>query len=43
MPVVAVTGEFSWGSDVLVIPDYVIGAGTQDAELRLSDEHTEHE
>jgi dATP pyrophosphohydrolase len=38
MPVVAVTGEFSWGPRVLVIPEYAFGVGVDSAELRLSDE-----
>lgn len=42
MPVVAVTGEFSWGPRVLVIPEYAFGVGVDSAELRLSDEHTEY-
>ncbi|MGH3825090.1 MAG: NUDIX domain-containing protein [Pseudonocardiaceae bacterium] len=42
MPVVAVTGEFTWGPQVLVIPEYAFGVGVKNAELRLSDEHTEY-
>lgn len=42
MPVVAVTGEFTWGSQVLVIPEYAFGVGADGAQLRLSDEHTEY-
>jgi dihydroneopterin triphosphate diphosphatase len=42
MPVVAVTGEFTWGPDVLVIPEYTFGAAVANEDLRLSDEHTEY-
>jgi dATP pyrophosphohydrolase len=39
---VAVTGEFTWGPDVLVIPEYAFGLRIEGAELRLSHEHTEY-
>jgi dihydroneopterin triphosphate diphosphatase len=42
MPVVAVTGEFTWGPSVLVIPEYAFGAGTSSEKLQLSAEHTEY-
>ena len=42
MPVVAVTGEFTWGPDVLVIPEYAFGAEVAGERLALSDEHTEY-
>jgi dATP pyrophosphohydrolase len=42
IPVVYVTGEFTWGPDVLVIPEYAFGARVDDAELTLSHEHTEY-
>ncbi len=42
MPVLAVTGAFTWGPEVLVIPEYAFGAGVEDGRLRLSDEHTEY-
>lgn len=42
MPVVAVTGGFTWGPDVLVIPEYAFGAGVESGRLRLSDEHSEY-
>ncbi|MGH3512776.1 MAG: NUDIX domain-containing protein [Pseudonocardiaceae bacterium] len=42
VPVVAVTGEFTWGPEVLVIPEYAFGAGVEGPDLRLSDEHTEY-
>jgi dATP pyrophosphohydrolase len=39
---VYVTGEFTWGPDVLVIPEYAFGARVEDTELTLSHEHTEY-
>jgi dATP pyrophosphohydrolase len=42
IPVVYVTGEFTWGSDVLVIPEYTFGVRAPGPELTLSDEHTEY-
>jgi hypothetical protein len=42
IPVVYVTGEFTWGPDVLVIPEYAFGARVNDAELTLSGEHAEY-
>lgn len=42
IPVVFVTGEFTWGPDVLVIPEYAFGARVEQSELALSHEHTEY-
>ncbi len=42
IPVVYVTGEFTWGPDVLVIPEYAFGARVEESELTLSQEHTEY-
>jgi dATP pyrophosphohydrolase len=42
IPVVNVTGEFSWGPEVLVIPEHAFGARCEGAELVLSHEHTEY-
>ena len=42
IPVVAVTGEFTWGPDVLVIPEFAFGVRVEDAEFTLSREHTEY-
>jgi len=42
VPVVAVTGEFTWGPDVLVIPEYAFGVRAAGAELSMSHEHTEY-
>lgn len=42
IPVVHVTGELTWGPDVLVIPEFTFGVRVGTAELTLSDEHTEY-
>lgn len=42
IPVVHVTGDFRWGSDVLVIPEHTFGVRCTTPDLMLSDEHTEY-
>ncbi|MEU9396440.1 NUDIX pyrophosphatase [Streptomyces sp. NPDC048324] len=42
IPVLHVTGEFTWGPAVLVIPEYAFGVRADSAELVLSSEHTEY-
>lgn len=42
LPVVNVTGEFTWGPDVLVIPEHTFGVRCGSPQLQLSDEHTEY-
>lgn len=42
IPVVNVTGDFSFGPDVLVLPEYAFGARCSSSALVLSDEHTEY-
>ncbi|MGX1668563.1 NUDIX domain-containing protein [Streptomyces sp. NPDC055400] len=42
IPVVSVTGEFTWGPEVLVIPEHAFGVRADTAELVLSREHTEY-
>jgi dihydroneopterin triphosphate diphosphatase len=41
IPVVYVTGEFTWGPDVLVIPEYAFGVHVAGGGFTLSEEHTE--
>lgn len=41
VPVVAVTGKFTWGPRVLVIPEYAFGVRAPDDRLTLSREHIE--
>ncbi|MFK4222119.1 NUDIX domain-containing protein [Streptomyces sp. NPDC019890] len=40
--VLHVTGEFTWGPDVLVIPEFTFGVRVDNPELDLSGEHTEY-
>ncbi|MBA7600045.1 hypothetical protein ES703_07091 [subsurface metagenome] len=42
VPVVGVTGEFTWGKDVYVIPEYTFGVKSDSDIITLSKEHTEH-
>ncbi|MGH9042573.1 MAG: NUDIX hydrolase [Acidimicrobiia bacterium] len=42
IPVVHVTGEFSFGADVLVIPEFSFGARCSSRTMALSDEHSEY-
>lgn len=42
IPVVDVTGDFSFGPDVLVITEYAFGARCTSPDLMLCDEHTEY-
>ncbi|MGX1909302.1 NUDIX hydrolase [Streptomyces phaeochromogenes] len=42
VPVLHVTGGFTWGPDVLVIPEYAFGVRADSMELVLSSEHTEY-
>ncbi|MFE4018669.1 NUDIX domain-containing protein [Streptomyces sp. NPDC059101] len=42
IPVVHVTGEFTWGPDVLVVPEFAFGVRVDSPELNLSGEHTEY-
>jgi len=42
IPVVHVTGEFTWGPDVLVIPEFTFGVGVDTPEMALSGEHTQY-
>jgi len=41
VPVVGVTGKFTWGEDVFVIPEYTFGVAADGHEIVLSHEHTE--
>jgi dATP pyrophosphohydrolase len=43
VPVVLVTGEFTWGPKVLVIPEFAFGVRAVENRFTLSDEHTEYE
>jgi dATP pyrophosphohydrolase len=41
-PVTGVTGEFTWGKDVYVIPEYTFGVKPDSKDINLSVEHTEY-
>ena len=42
IPVEGVTGEFTWGNDVFVIPEHTFGVEVDHSALNLSKEHTEY-
>ena len=42
VPVVGVTGEYTWGDDVYVIPEYTFAVEVDRKRLKLSKEHTEY-
>jgi dATP pyrophosphohydrolase len=41
VPIEGVTGEFTWGENIFVIPEYTFGVRSDDREIVLSKEHTE--
>ncbi|MCK4575875.1 NUDIX domain-containing protein [candidate division WOR-3 bacterium] len=42
IPVVSVTGEYTWGDDVFVIPEYTFGVRVEHRQLKSSKEHKEY-
>ena len=42
VPVEGVTGEFTWGKDVYVIPEHTFGVKLDNHVIKLSGEHTEY-
>ncbi len=42
VPVAGVTGEFTWGKDVYVVPEYTFGVKIDSSSVTLSREHTEY-
>jgi dATP pyrophosphohydrolase len=42
VPVEGVTGEFTWGKDIDVIPEYTFGVRLDSEAISLSREHTEY-
>ena len=42
MPVVAITGEYTWGEDVYLVKEYCFGVKIDGQEIILSDEHPEY-
>lgn len=43
IPVVNVTGEFSWGNDVYVVTEHSFGVFTENSDIKLSGEHKQYE
>lgn len=43
IPVVNVTGEFSWENDVYVVTEYSFGVFTENNDFKLSNEHKQYE
>lgn len=41
IPVVNVTGTYTWGKDVFVIPEYAFTVDATNFQIKLSNEHTE--
>ena len=41
IPVVNVTGTYTWGKDVFVVPEYVFAVNATNFQIKLSNEHTE--
>lgn len=41
IPVVSVTGEFTWGEDVFVVPEHTFAVNINDYDIKLSNEHKE--
>ena len=42
LPVVDVIGEFFWGNDVYVVPEYSFGVPLENYDIHLSNEHKEY-
>ena len=42
IPVVNVTGNFSWGNDVYVVTEYSFGVLTDNNDIKLSSEHKQY-
>ena len=43
IPVVNVTGRFSWGNDVYVVTEHSFGVFTENGDIKLSNEHKQYE
>lgn len=41
IPVVNITGEFTWGEDVFVVPEHTFAVDIDGYEIKLSSEHKE--
>lgn len=43
IPVVNITGKFSWGNDVYVVSEHSFGVFTENNDIKLSSEHKQYE
>ena len=43
IPVINVTGDFTWGRDVYVVTEYSFGVFIENSDIILSDEHKQYE
>ena len=43
IPVVNITGKFSWGNDVYVVTEHSFGVFTENSDIKLSSEHKQYE
>ena len=43
IPVIDITGDFSWGKDIYVVPEYSFGASLENCDIHLSNEHKEYQ
>ena len=43
IPVVNITGKFSWGNDVYVVTEHSFGVFTENNDIKLSSEHKQYE
>ncbi len=41
IPVVNITGDYTWGKDVYVVPEYTFAVYVKDLNIKLSNEHKE--
>lgn len=42
IPVINITGEYTWGNNIYVIPEYTIAVNIKKCEIKLSSEHKEY-
>lgn len=42
IPVISITGEFTWGEDVLLVKEYCFGVDATNQEIKLSNEHQKY-
>ena len=43
IPVINITGKFTWGNDVYVVTEYSFGVFTKNSSIKLSSEHNYYE